>query len=406
MIVDRLVLHHTYAGQTAFDVSQHHHHGELEGVAESGGGALRLTGGDDCVRIPATRELRSLRAVRTRVEFLWHPTGGARRHNLIEGYLSFALVIEDDGALGGGILDRTGNWRGARSSAGLVTPGHRHTATLVHDGLSSCRLDFNGTTVAEAFDVPGPAQGVQNPYGLTIGHWPDPDDRYSFEGDIHDVKVWVDRLDDGSELGDPCCCHGSEEADRAFDRLRDENPDLAEYRDAAEKLYDLGSRIFGQMAAGDKADRDHAHHLARRFALGLQMQDRQSLGTTISDAAHLAQSRITSTDLDTAAAELKSAFDQTLLGPVLDQAMAGGEGATPENIEKTLKKLGLDAWLRGFCLGWATPPKAPGEGQEKPEHHPDHSTDPMTDHGPSEPGPSWGMGAEHDDGDDSGGDPK
>ncbi len=403
MIVDRLVLHHTYEGSTAFDVSMHHHHGVLEDVYTHSGLA-RFSESDSCVRVAPTGELATLRAVRTTVQFLWHPTGGARRHNLIEGYLSFALVIEDDAALGGGILDRTGTWRGARSDPGLVTPGEWHTATFVHDGISSCRLDFNGVTVAEAFDVPGPAQGVQQPYGLAIGHWPDPDDRYTFEGDIDDVRVWVDRLDDGRELADPCCCHHRDEADRAFEELRTGRFDAAAYRQSASDLYDVGSRVFGQLAAGTQADRDHAHHLARRFALGLSNRDAQSLGTTIGDAMQLMQSRMSTAEIDTAAFALQDAIHGTPLEPLVRQALQGGSAATAEGLQPLIQELGLDRWMRGFCVDWVVPAPPP-RGRKKPERHPDHATDPATDHEPDDAPPSWGADGPHDDGNDDGAHP-
>lgn len=403
MIVDRLVLHHTYEGATAFDVSQHHHHGALEHVG-SGGGTVHFSGGPGCVRVKAGGELSTLRAVRTTVRFRWQPTGPARRHNLIEGYLSFALVIDPDGSLHGTILDRSGTWAGARSVPGIVTPGTWHTATWVHDGISGCRLDLDGTPVAEAYDVLGPVHGVQPLYGLAIGHWPDPDDRYSFEGEIDDVRVWIDRPDAGRDLADPCCCDHREEADRAFDRLRDEDFDAAAYRSAADQLYDLGSRVFGQMASGTQADRDHAHHLARRFAMAVETQDRQSLGTTIADAAQLAQARIPAAELDADAAQLKAALDQTILGPVLDAVLGGGAAATPEGLSKLFEKLGIDAWIRGFCAGWVVPPR-PREPRDEPQRHPDHSRDPATDHRPDEPPPGWGGDGEHDDGDDRGGEP-
>lgn len=367
MIVDRLVLHHTYEGATAFDVSQHHHHGVLEHVG-SGGGTVTFSGGPDCVRVAASAELRSLRAVRTTVRFRWDPTGSRRRHNLIEGYLSFALVIEADGSLVGTILDRSGTWAGTRSGPGVVQQGAWHTATFVHDGMSACRIDLDGTTIAEAYDVLGPVSGVQPPYGLAIGHWPDPDDRYTLEGDIDDVRLWVDRLEP-PEWADPCCCDGGARADQAFARLRAEL-DVAAHRNAAETLHDLGVRVFGQMASGTQADRDRAHDLARRFALAVALRDRQSLGTTIADATQLAQSKIAASDLDDAGVTLKAALDQTLIGPVLEQALGGGQGATPQELERLLGKLGIDEWIRGFCFGWAMPPERPPEGKRKPERRP------------------------------------
>lgn len=397
MIVDRLVLHHTYEGQTAFDVSKHRHHGQLEHVS-SGGGTVRFAGGPGCVRVPTSPELGSLRAVRTTVRFRWEPTGAPRRHNLIEGFLSFALVIEGNGALHGTILDRSGVWAGVATAGGVVQPGTWHTATFVHDGLSACRIDLDGVTIAEAFDTLGPARGVAAPYGVAIGHWPDPDDRYSFEGEIDDVRVWIDRPDAVREFGSAGCCGDAALVDEAFARVRADGLDAVAHRDAAEVLYDLGSRMFGQLASGGPADRDHAFGLARRFGLAAARGDRQGLGDVMGEATLLAQAKISSTELTAEADALVAALRPTLLGPVLEAAMSGGSASTPEGLVAVIEKHGLGDWMQGFCFDWAVPP--PRKGRDKPRQHPDHSTDPATDHPPEEPGPSWGRDGQHDDGDD------
>ncbi len=388
MIVDRLVLHHTYEGSTAFDVSQNHHHGVLEHVT-SGGGSVEFAGGPACVRVRSTTTLKSMRAVRTTVRFRWDPTGPPRRHNLIEGYLSFALVIEGNGALHGTILDRSGIWGGANSAPGVVSPGAWHEATFVHDGISACRVDLDGTTVAQAFDVIGPGQGVQAPYGVAIGHWPDPDDRYTFEGAIDDVRVWIDRPDAVRELSDSCCCDRTELIDASFDRLRAEGLDAKVYRTAAETLYDLGSQTFGQMAAGTEADRVHAFDLARRFTLAVKAGDRQSLADALDQAGQLAQAKIAPSELADHGAAFLAALQPTLIGPILDSALRGGNESSPEHLHDLMTKLGIDQWMNGFCLNWAMPPANP-KGRERPTSHPDHSTDPTTDHGSTSRPPSWG----------------
>lgn len=400
MIVDLLVLHHTYEGATAFDVSQHHHHGVLEHVG-SGGGTVSFSGGPGCVRVPATRELKSLRAVRTSVRFRWDPTGPARRHNLIEGYLSFALVIDDDGALHGTILSRTGAWVGARSAPGTVKPGIWHTATFVHDGISACRLDLDGATVAESYDALGPVQGVQDPLGLAIGHWPNPDDRYSFEGEIDDVKVWVDRPDAIKDLVDSCCCDDRGKVDEAFAQIREDGLDAAAYRQAAEELYDIGRGTFGKIAAGTQADRDQAMNLTRRFALALGQSDRQAMADVVVEGVNITQAKVPQSELLAAGNDVVSALGPTVLGPLMSSVL-GGQATTPQELEEQIAKLGLDRWMQGFCLDWVLPPRPPGR---KPQRHPDHSTDPTTDHGPDGAPPSWGADGKHDDGDDWAGEP-
>jgi len=406
VIVDRLILHHTYQGATAFDVSQNHNHGTLEDVT-LGGGAAHFSGGPGRVRVPASATLASMRAVRTTVRFNWQPTGPVRRYNLIEGYLSFALVINPDASVEGTILDRGGTWGGAQSAPGLVTAGQWHEATFVHDGISACRVDLDGVPVAEAFDILGPAQGVQAAYGLAIGHWPDPDDRYSFIGDIDDIRVWMDRPEAVKDYAETCCCDHGELIDQAFTDVRAKGFHALAYRNAAEALYDLGSKVFGQMASGTEADRVHALDLARQFALSVKRGDRAGLMSALDTAGHLVQSKVPAAELAADGNALVAALHPTLLGPVVESALKGGANATPAHLEKLMERLGIDQWAKGFCFDWVTPPPGGKDtGRGKPQQHPDNGTDPTTDHGAGDPPPSWGATpGQYDDGDNSGGDP-
>lgn len=406
MIVDRLVIHHTYDGPTAVDVSQNKHHGRLEGV-QSGGGVAHFDGGTDCVRVLRSPTLAAMRAVRTTVRFRIAPgylgidpgysgiTG--RRLNLIEGYLSFALVVDADRSLHGTILDRNGQWNGAQSAPEMVSIGSWHEASWVHDGFSACRLDLDGTTVAESFNVPGPVSAPQDPYGVAIGHWPGPGDQYTYFGDIEDVKVWMDRPDAAKDLVDGCCVD-REGIDEAFEAVRDDpNFDPAVYNHAAQTMLDLGAKTFGGMAAGSEADRQHAWDLTRRFVLALGSGDRDSFVETVAVSTQLAAQRIPAATLEADSAALVAALQPTLLGPLI-QAM--NSGTTESEQQQMAVKLGLGQWMDAFCYGWAhepsTPPKGEhGEPPKRPPPGPDHGTDPTTDRGPDDNPPSWGAGAEH-----------
>jgi hypothetical protein len=109
------------------------------------------------------------------------------RRTLVEGYLSFAFVVERDGALSGGVY-RASEWPGVTTAAGLVPLNRWFTATFV--GSASAQILYlDGEQVAESYRDLGPASGVAWPFGLSIGAWPDGDKRV-FKGSIEQVTVW------------------------------------------------------------------------------------------------------------------------------------------------------------------------------------------------------------------------
>lgn len=403
MIVDRLILHHNYDGSTAFDVSQNHNHGLLEGVHPSGG-VVHFDGGGDCVRVPAAPLLRSMRAVRTSVRFKLQPTA-KRRYNLIEGYLSFALVIDDDNSLHGTINNKWHGWIGAQSAPGTVSPDRWHEATMVHDGFSSIRIDLDGVTVAESLATPGPVTGVQAPLGLCIGHWAG-DDRYSFIGDIDDVRVWIDRPDAGRDLVDRCCTHG-EVVDDLFASLRvgdSHGPfDREVYRNAGEVMRELGAKTFGALASGGESDRTAAWDLARRFVLAYTRGDLSGFSESVGIAAWRTMQKVPWADLQADMTALADALRPTALGPLIDDVL---KGTTVERQSELAEKLGAHEWLGAFCAGWGIPPRSgrdgerdghgsEGAGSRDPRSHGrgDSGGDPATDHDPQEVPPGWGVNA-------------
>lgn len=206
--MNKLVIHHTYAQGVAFDISSNRNHGVLTDVTPGSGQFERSFLFDQPssrIDVAPSTTLEHLRAIRVRVVFYWQPNGGApHRHNLIEGFVSFALFIQPDGSLVGTIVDADGNWRGAVSQPGVVTPGSFHVADFIHDGINRCVLFIDGAQVSYA-DVRGPVRSV-GPLGIAIGHWPDPPDNYTFEGYIAETQLFkYDALTEIHELLDPCC---------------------------------------------------------------------------------------------------------------------------------------------------------------------------------------------------------
>lgn len=397
MIVDRLIVHHTYRGSTVFDLSGNRNHGIPEGaVTVFGDGRADFAGDEDCIRIPASESLSGLRAVRVAVTFQWTPPAlqFPSRFNLAEGYLSFALFIErvgesSRGKLVGSVLDRTGAWHTISSAENALTPRRWHTVEFVHDGISSARLDLDGVTVAQGFDLPGPVQGIQNPYGLAIGRWPDPEPRYTFVGAISEFQLWKDRPEALREVVDQCCCENTAAADTAFARLRESDPDLRGHVAAAEELYDIGSRAFGLMASGSETTREHAYSLARRVALAIGTRDPRALQDAIISAATLSQAQIPTAERGELTNRMVNALRPTTIGPLLD-ALVHGEHSSAADLQQVLADTGLTTWLNGFCLDWVLHPPQTGEAEPSaPAPQPGRGSDPDTDHDPDTPPPHW-----------------
>ncbi len=206
--MNKLVVHHTYAHGMTFDVSNNFNHGIPIDVTPGSGNfahTYEFQAGGSRINVEPSTTLSNLGAIRAVVRFFHMPTGTQRRHNLIEGHLSFALFINPNGSLQGTILAADDQWRGAVSAQGIVTPNEWHQAELLHDGVSRCQLRLDGTIVADAYDVRGRVRSVGN-YGLAVGHWPDPPAAYTFEGYIDEVQLWkYDPAVDLRRFLDPCC---------------------------------------------------------------------------------------------------------------------------------------------------------------------------------------------------------
>ncbi|MFD7406791.1 LamG-like jellyroll fold domain-containing protein [Streptomyces sp. NPDC059866] len=165
-------------------------------------GSYRFAARDSGITVPSSPSLRQLDSVRVRVRFRSDPWDKARR-NLVEGHLSFALMLEGEGRLTGTVLDRTGTWSGAHVD-GQITAGQWHEAALEHNGLSTLALSVDGRVVAVRHDVPGPVRPVGG-FGVAIGRWPDAPE-YIFRGDIGELQLWRnDPVHTVQQITDRCC---------------------------------------------------------------------------------------------------------------------------------------------------------------------------------------------------------
>lgn len=182
-----LVVHHRYAAGTARDLSGYDNHGyRLPAPAGGPDDATVFDGRSTRVVVFPSASLAGLGAVRARARIFVEQLGD--RRTIVEGYLAFAFGVEADGALAGAVL--TGfRWDGVTSDPGAVPVGRWVDVAFAYDGRDTTVLTVDGTIVASRCLPLGRVAGVQWPYGLNIGAWPDGDLRV-FHGKIAEVWVW------------------------------------------------------------------------------------------------------------------------------------------------------------------------------------------------------------------------
>lgn len=180
-----LVVHHRYAAGTA-DLSGHGNNGHRIPAGAPTADATVFDGNSTRVVVFPSASLSELGGVRVRATISVEELGD--RRTIVEGYLAFSLSVEPDGALNGGVY--TGmNWHVLVTPAGTV-PLHRSLDVgFVYDGCDTSMLSIDGAVVATRYAPLGPVGGVEWPYGLNIGAFPDGNLRV-FKGTIGEVWLW------------------------------------------------------------------------------------------------------------------------------------------------------------------------------------------------------------------------
>ena len=252
--VNRLVLHHYYLRGYAFDLSDNRNHGVPQDVSiasapNAPGFAFQTDA--SAVRVTPSATLANLGAVRAQVTFsLTSPV--AKRHNLIEGHVSFALFVQPDGSLTATIFDRNGNWTGATTAPHLVSVNTWHTAEIQHDGINTVEIFLDGALVGSAYDALGPVASV-GPHGIAIGHWPEVSGQYTFSGFIREVKLYkYDPYKDANGLLDHCCVDRKALDDAAVQlRRRGATADSLEAK--GREILQFGYDMLAQVRGNDQA---------------------------------------------------------------------------------------------------------------------------------------------------------
>jgi hypothetical protein len=353
----RLVVHHTYRNGRAADVSGNGNHGLLKGVTRSGDSMLRFEAGSDEVRVPSSPTLTDPRAIRVAVRFQWAPGVGDdsnRRHNLIEGHLSFALFITPRGGLMGTILDQTGQWRGVLADPTwwpeFVDPGRVQQAELWHDGLSTLKLRLDGRDLGIACDIPGPVRSI-GPKGIAIGHWPEPSPVYSFRGWIDTVTV--ERRDPKVDEAIDDCCADWPAIDQVLQNAQRNGWDANRARQVLDKVMRLNAETAVAVIGNDPARRERLDNLAAGATLALGNGDSAALVRSAADTADFMRERLGED-------QLRNVGQQTF------ELLADVPGA--EAMREVVESRDIGAlWgatevLRAFCF--------PAPQGDPPEHEP------------------------------------
>ncbi len=208
-----------YQANRALDASLYHNDATALGAVATHSGYVTFGSLDAQLEVQV-RDESLARFAALRVQALVRPAPITRRFNLVEGWMSFALVIQDDGRLIASIYDGQ-NWEGLDSGATRVEPGQWARVSFEYDGVSIASIGLDGVTVASRLDMPA---GIRQPQQvIALGHWPRGDGRYTLAGDLGHVRI--EKRDDEDYWRDAahtafCRRHLSPEQADALDELR------------------------------------------------------------------------------------------------------------------------------------------------------------------------------------------
>jgi hypothetical protein len=180
-----LVVHHDYTTGSCHDLSGNGNHGHTTAVPGDPDGIM-FDGRSTRVVVFPSVSLASLGGIRARAR-IWAGNLGDRR-TIMEGYLAFSFSAEPDGALAGSIY--TGlEWHGIRTPPSTVPLQRWVDVAYVYDGRDSQVLLLDGQIVAAQHANLGSVGGIEWPYGLNVGAWPDDATRV-FSGRMTEVWLW------------------------------------------------------------------------------------------------------------------------------------------------------------------------------------------------------------------------
>jgi hypothetical protein len=382
MSATKLVLHHRYRNELAYDWSRNNNHGHLVDVHTGVGSAafpnvLLFHGGSSRVEVRRSSSLRDFGELRIRAVFRIEPEAPPRRYNLVEGELAFALFCEPDGSLHGTINSPIVSWTGPQSAPGIVTPNVWHTADYVHDGVSHARLFLDETLVADQWDEVGPIPNLAS-QGILIGYWPGGDDRYTLRGQLDEVLIWKDDPHRDAQRAIDECCLDKEWVDQRIDEARRNGWTGTKARETIGAFFDLCRSAVAEVRNGSPSQTKQMAALTQQGVSAIASRDASGLTAVLLSLQGILAHQLGPTRLQQLSQELWAALRGTPAGIWLR--------GSDEEIVAFLQEI-----ARRSCLDGIVPPRPPERDPHRPEPRPDETFvgDPFTDRPPPpDPAPS------------------
>lgn len=134
-----------FQNNQALDTTPFLNYADLIGSANQNYGYVNIYADDGQIEIPITNDsLNKFTALR--VQALINPQQITRRFNIVEGWMSFAFVIEADGRLHATLYDGQ-NWDGPDSGNTKVPPNQWSRVSFEYDGVSYGKITLNGNII-------------------------------------------------------------------------------------------------------------------------------------------------------------------------------------------------------------------------------------------------------------------
>jgi len=286
--MDKLVIDHSYALGIAWDKTLYRNHGVPHQTQLGSGeyeGSLSFAKGrtapGSMVVVPTSPILRRMGAVRTRAQVYLNPRGTTpRRHNIVEGHLSFAFAVYPDLSLKGSFLAPDDQWIGVQSRANIFPLRRWNLVEFWYDGVGAAAITLNNQTVASTAvpnallsrPLAGAVRGI-GPLGVFVGHWAALDDRYTFDGYIRRLQVWKRDDDDFRKLMDPCCHPDPKMWDELAKKLADAGFDVVkDGQRVIDELTETGASLFRALTGGDPQRATQLRALLDQYLYAVQQR--------------------------------------------------------------------------------------------------------------------------------------
>ncbi len=127
----------------------------------------------------------------------------------------------------------------------------------------------------------GPVRGVGR-NGVFVGHWPEPDDRYTFSGYIRNFQLYKrDDQEDLKKLLDPCCIKDVSEWMEIGHELRKQGYSLKGANEQLGKLLEMGSSLIADWR-GDSAEKtEQLDELLRQAVFAVRKRNSVPVRTSL-----------------------------------------------------------------------------------------------------------------------------